>query len=165
MHDAVARDTGSIDGPPGATGEAEEFVRFFSQGFAMGDGEGFLEHFIPRLHPDHQGIKQPLASMAYGPAGFRRVFKPLFEVVPDLHGEVHRWGATSDGVLIEFTLTGTLGRSTFTLDVVDRFVLDGGLIRGVHTYYDPLPLLPVLLAHPLRVLRLLPRLIGRERRP
>lgn len=158
-HDAVPD-----DGPSDAPREAEEFVRFFSRGLAIGERDEFLAHFLSRMHPEHH-IKQPLASTAYGRAGFRRLFKPLFAVVPDLHGEIHRWGATGDGVLIEFTLRGTIGRRTFALDVVDRFVLDGGLMRGLHTYFDPLPLLPLMLTHPLRTLRLLPRLVRRERRP
>ena len=34
-----------------------------------------------------------------GQGGQRQVFRPPFRVMPDLHGEVVRWGATEDGVI------------------------------------------------------------------
>ena len=40
----------------------------------------------------------------------RRAFAAIFELIPDLTAEVHRWGATDDGVLIDFTLSGTVAR-------------------------------------------------------
>ena len=33
----------------------------------------------------------------------RRTFATLLEQIPDLTADLHRWGATADGVLIEFT--------------------------------------------------------------
>ncbi len=46
-----------------------------------------------------------------------------------LTAEVHRWGATSDGVLIEFTVRGTAGGAPISWQSVDRFVSQRGRTR------------------------------------
>ncbi|HEU4944443.1 MAG TPA: nuclear transport factor 2 family protein [Solirubrobacterales bacterium] len=70
----------------------------------------------------------------------QRVFAGLFELIPGLTGEVHRWGATEDGVLIEFTLSGTSGGKPIAWDAVDRFVLDeDGLATERISYFDSMP--------------------------
>lgn len=68
----------------------------------------------------------------------QRVFADLFELIPDLTGEVHRWGATEDGVLIEFILSGTTGGGPISWHAVDRFTLgDDGLATERISYFDP----------------------------
>lgn len=70
----------------------------------------------------------------------QRVFAGLFELIGDLTGEVHRWGATADGVLIEFTLSGTTGGKPIAWSAVDRFVLDeNGLATERVNYFDSMP--------------------------
>jgi len=67
-------------------------------------------------------------------------FAGLFELIPDLTGEVHRWGATEDGLLIEFTLSGTAGGKPISWGAVDRFVLgEDGLATERVTYFDSMP--------------------------
>ncbi|WP_169813271.1 nuclear transport factor 2 family protein [Nocardia vaccinii] len=153
------------DLPPDAPyREKAEFVAFFTAGIAKGNREEFIEHFMPRVLPD-ASQRQPLSRRGRGQAGFRRLFTAVFAAVPDLRGTVHRWAPTDDGVLIEFTLAGTLGHRNVSIDIVDRFVLHEGRIAAVDTYFDPTPLALPLLTHPLRALRLLPRFIssGAER--
>jgi ketosteroid isomerase-like protein len=145
------------------TAEQEEFVRYFAEGWAMGAGEPFFQHFLQRKHPDVL-LEQPLSRPARGEAGMRALFEPLFAAMPDLRGEVVRWGPTGDGVLIELTLRGTLGGRPLEWTVVDRIVLEDGLIRSRRSYFDPLPLLPALLSRPRTALRLLPGAIRRENR-
>ena len=146
------------DSLPGTTSsdDKDEFVAFFREGLAQGNRDAFIEHFLPRITQESRQ-RQPLSVHGAGPAGFRRLFGGVFDAVPDLHGVVHRWGPTDDGVLIEFTLLGTLGRRPIAVDVVDRIVLRDGHFVSNDTYFDPMPLLPRLLAHPLLALRLLPR--------
>jgi hypothetical protein len=68
------------------------------------------------------------------------VFAGLFELIPDLTGEMHRWGATEDGVLIEFTLSGTVGGKPIAWHAVDRFVLGAdGLATERINYFDSMP--------------------------
>jgi SnoaL-like domain len=71
----------------------------------------------------------------------QRAFAGLFELIPDLTAEVHRWGATEDGVLIEFTLSGTAGGGPISWDAVDRFVLGpDGLATERVSYFDSTPI-------------------------
>ena len=71
----------------------------------------------------------------------KRAFAELFELMPDLTATVHRWGATADGVLIEFTLSGTAGGGPIAWDVVDRFVVgEDGLASERVTYFDSMSL-------------------------
>lgn len=71
----------------------------------------------------------------------KRAFARLFELIPDLTAEVRRWGSTADGVLIEFTLSGTTGGSPVSWHAVDRFVLnEDGLAAERVSYFDSAPL-------------------------
>lgn len=71
----------------------------------------------------------------------KRTFADLLELIPDLTAEVHRWGATADGVLIEFVLTGTTGGRPISWHAVDRFVLDeDGLATERISYFDSAPI-------------------------
>lgn len=79
----------------------------------------------------------------------RRTFAALLGAIPDLTGEVHRWGATADGVLIEFTLSGTAGGGSIAWHAVDRFVLgDDGLATERISYFDPAPILTTIARRP-----------------
>jgi SnoaL-like protein len=69
----------------------------------------------------------------------KRIFAGLLAQIPDLTAEVHRWGATDDGVLIEFTLSGT-GADGVLIEwqAVDRFVIGAdGLATERVSYFDP----------------------------
>lgn len=71
----------------------------------------------------------------------KRAFAQLLELIPDLTAEVHRWGATADGVLIEFTLSGTAGRRPISWHAVDRFTLgEDGLATERVSYFDSAPI-------------------------
>lgn len=145
------------------TTSAAEFVEFFAAGWKLGarDADGFFRHFALRMHPDAVLI-QPVAAPARGPGALRELFAPLFEVVPDLHGEVQRWGETVDGVFIELTLRGHLGRRPVEWTVVDRIILEDGLIRERRSYFDPVPLLRAIASKPLAALPLLRTLVGKR---
>jgi hypothetical protein len=79
----------------------------------------------------------------------KRAFADLFDLIPDMTAEVHRWGATSDGVLIEFTVRGTAGGTPISWESVDRFILnDDGLATERFTYFDSLPLVLALARRP-----------------
>ena len=136
--------------------DAKEFVEFFAAGWQLGarDADGFFRHFGPRMHPDTVLI-QPIASLARGPGALQELFGPLFKSVPDLHGELKCWGETADGVFIELTLSGHLGRRPLEWTVVDRIILEDGLIRDRQSYFDPAPLLKAVALRPRSSLPLL----------
>jgi hypothetical protein len=141
---------------------AKEFVEFFAAGWKFGarDAEAFFRHFGPRMHPDTVLI-QPVARPARGPRALQELFGPLFKAMADLDGELKRWGETPDGVFIELTLRGHLGRKLVEWTVVDRIILEDGLIRERRSYFDPMPLLMSVALHPRASLPLLLSLFRR----
>jgi hypothetical protein len=68
-------------------------------------------------------------------------FTGLFELIPDLTAQVHRWGPHPDGVFIEFTLSGTLGGGPVSWRAVDSFdVGPDGLATKRVSFFDPAPI-------------------------
>lgn len=69
-------------------------------------------------------------------------FAGLFELIPDLIGQVHRWGPHADGVFVEFTLSGTLRDRPVSWRAVDSFDVgaDGRATKRI-SYFDPSPIL------------------------
>jgi ketosteroid isomerase-like protein len=140
-----------------------EFVEFFEAGWKLGarDADGCFRHFGPRMHPN-TALIQPIARPARGPHALEELFAPLFKAIPDLVGDLKRWGQTADGVFIELTLHGHLGSRPVEWTVVDRIILEDGLIRERRSYFDPTPLLK---AAALRPGASLPLLLSLFRRP
>jgi ketosteroid isomerase-like protein len=135
---------------------AKEFVDFFEAGWKLGarDADGFFRHFGPRMHPN-TALIQPIARTARGPGALRELFAPLFKAIPDLVGDLNRWGETSDGVFIELTLHGHLGGRAVEWTVADRIILEDGKIRERRSYFDPAPLLKAAALRPRASLPLL----------
>jgi hypothetical protein len=142
---------------------AREFVEFFEAGWRLGarDADGFFRHFGPRMHPD-TALIQPIAQPARGPHALEELFAPLFKAIPDLVGDLKRWGQTADGVFIELTLHGHLGSRPIEWTVVDRIILEDGLIRERRSYFDPAPLLKAAALRPRASLPLLLSLFRRR---
>ena len=145
-----------------ATGTSvEEFVEFFTDLWRVGatDPERFFAMLEARMTPETRLI-QPLARSVRGVAGARALFMPVFEAMPDMRSEVHRWGPTDDGVLIEHTLSGTLAGKAVRWTATDRFILgDDGRFLERRAYFDPLPLMVAMLMRPWVSVKLLPGLL------
>ena len=78
-----------------------------------------------------------------------RAFAELFELITEMRAEVHRWGATEDGVLIEFTISGNAAGKPISWDGVDRFVIGAdGLATERVSYFDSGPLALTLARRP-----------------
>ncbi|HEY2631992.1 MAG TPA: nuclear transport factor 2 family protein [Solirubrobacteraceae bacterium] len=123
---------------------AADFVKRFSEFWHA----PVVERLNTLLAPDAR-LAAPMVPTTYGLEAGRRSFAELFELIPDMTAEVHRWGATSDGVLIEFTVRGTTNGVPVCWESVDRFVLnEDGLATERFTYFDSLPLVLTLLRHP-----------------
>jgi ketosteroid isomerase-like protein len=116
--------------------EAAEFVERFAEAWSRPTGA----RLAALCHPDVR-LVQPMMRETRGNTAGERAFDQLLELVPDLHAEVHRHGVTEDGVLIEFSLIGTLARRPYSWHVVDRITLEDGLVRERISYFDSLPLL------------------------
>jgi ketosteroid isomerase-like protein len=128
---------------------AAAWVAMFAEGWGNPvDTDTFCDHFDPWFDPEVR-MMQPSVRPTVGRKGFREAFaRPLFTLVPDLHGTVENWSAKGDVVYIELRLEGTVGRRRFTLHTCDRIKLrDGKAVERV-AYLDPAPLLKAVAASP-----------------
>jgi len=128
---------------------AAAWVAMFAEGWANpGDTDTFCDHFDPWFHPDVRMI-QPSVSPTVGREAFREQFaRPLFELIPDLHGTVEHWAASGDVVYIELRLEGTIGGRPFTLHTCDRIKLRDGKALERVAYLDPAPMLKAVARSP-----------------
>jgi ketosteroid isomerase-like protein len=112
--------------------QAADFVRRFEEYWRSPRTADLGTVLAERAH-----LTAPLTPTVETRAEGARGFAELLELIPDLGVEVHRWGATADGVLIEFTMGGTVAGGPISWDVVDRFVVgDDGLATERVTYFD-----------------------------
>jgi ketosteroid isomerase-like protein len=124
--------------------QAADFVRRFTEFWQAPAVEG-LDNVLAL----DARLSAPMTPTTHGLDAGKRAFAELFELIPDMTAEVHRWGATQDGVLIEFTVSGTAGGAPVCWESVDRFVLnEDGLATERITYFDSLPLMLLLLRRP-----------------
>ena len=126
----------------------------------MNAGADFVERFASYWRaPSAEGLDALLAPdvLLVAPmtpttrtlAEGKRAFASILDLVPDLTAEVHRWGQTEDGVLIEFTLSGTAGGAPVSWDAVDRVVLRAdGLASARISYFDTGPLIRTVALRP-----------------
>ncbi len=124
------------------------------------DAEGFVRRFeefwrapaperLDTVLAEKVRLSAPMVPTTHTLAEGKRAFADLFELIPDMTAEVHRWGATEDGVLIEFTASGTAGGGPVSWRAVDRFTLgEDGLAIERDTYFDSLPLVLTLARRP-----------------
>lgn len=104
---------------------------------------------LDRLLAADVRLVAPMTPATNGLAAGKRTFATLYRLVPDLTAEVHRWGATEDGLLIEFTASGSVSGMPISWDAVDRFVLgDDGLASERISYFDSAPIAAAVLRHP-----------------
>jgi hypothetical protein len=123
---------------------AADFVRRFEEFWRAPAPERLDTLLAPEAR-----LSAPMIPTTHGLEAGRRAFADLFELISDMTVEVHRWGATSDGVLIEFTVRGRAGGFPVSWESVDRFVLDEeGLATVRFTYFDSLPLVLTLARRP-----------------
>jgi hypothetical protein len=127
----------------------EEWVAGFAEGWrAPGGPDAFVAHFRALLADDVRLIQPQLPTIVGFDAFERRFVRPLFALIPDLHGDVERWAARDDALYVELTLRGTLGRRALAWRACDRIVLRDGLAVERESYYDPTPLLAALARAP-----------------
>jgi ketosteroid isomerase-like protein len=123
---------------------AADFVRRFAEFWRAPDPQRLDTLLAPEAK-----LSAPMIPTTHGLEAGRRTFADLFELIPDMTAEVHRWGATVDGVLIEFTVRGVTAGRPISWESVDRFVLDErGLATQRFTYFDSLPLVLTVARRP-----------------
>jgi ketosteroid isomerase-like protein len=141
--------------------EAAGWVKMFAAGWAdPKDADSFCDHFDPWLHPEVRMIQPGLPTMV-GKHAFREEFaRPLFALVPDLHGTVEGWSSSGDRIYIELRLEGSVGGRRFEMRNCDRIILREGRAIERVAYLDPAPLLKAVALSP----RSWPRFAGTQLR-
>jgi len=126
----------------------------------VSDAAGFVERFTAYWRaPSVEGLDEllapdvrlvaPMTPTTHTLEDGKRAFAAVLELTPDLSADVHRWGATDDGVLIELTLSGSTAGVTFSWRAVDHVVLrEDGLASERVSYFDSGPLVSRVLRHP-----------------
>jgi ketosteroid isomerase-like protein len=140
---------------------AAAWVAMFAEGWANPvDTDTFCDHFDPWFDDEVRMI-QPSVRPTVGRRAFREQFaRPLFTLVPGLHGTVENWAVSGDLLYIELRLEGTVGKREFTLHTCDRIKLRDGKATERVAYLDAAPLLKAVAASP----RAWPRLIRTQLR-
>jgi SnoaL-like domain len=124
--------------------QAERFVRGFAEGWSAPHPDAWNDLFVPDAV-----FEQPLLVSGQGLPLFQGEFARLFALLPDMKGEIVRWGLAEDAVLIELACTASAGGRTLRFVVVDRCVLDGdGLCTCRTTYMNPIPVALALASRP-----------------
>lgn len=115
---------------------AADFVRRFEEFWAAPS----RERLAAVIAPDAR-LVAPMTPTTHNLDDGWQSFAQLLELMPGLSTTVHRWGATADGVLIEFSMSGTAGGAPISWEVVDRFTLrPDGLATERITYFDSVPI-------------------------
>lgn len=123
---------------------AADFVRRFAEYWRAPTPEGLDAILAERVR-----LVAPMTPTTHTLAEGRSAFAELLELIENLAAEVHRWGATEDGVLIEFTLSGYAGGKPISWTAVDRFALgEDGLATERVSYFDSLPIAAAAAARP-----------------
>lgn len=123
---------------------AADFARRFTDFWAAPAPERLGE-----LLAEDVRLIAPMTPTTHTLADGERAFAAIFGLVPDLTAEVHGWGATEDGVLIDFTLSGTAGGAPIEWHAVDRIAIGAdGLGTERVSYFDSLPLVLTLARRP-----------------
>jgi hypothetical protein len=117
--------------------EADDFARRFAEYWSTPTTDG-----LSGLLRDDVRLAAPLTPTTENLDDGRLTMAGLFELIPDITGQVHRWGPHPDGLFIEFTLRGTLNGGPVSWRAVDSFELDdAGMASERVSYFDPTPLL------------------------
>jgi hypothetical protein len=128
---------------------AGAWVEMFAEGWANPvDADTFCDHFEPHFQEDVRMI-QPSVRPVVGKRAFREEFaRPLFDLVPDLHGTVESWAASGDTIYIELRLEGTIGKRPFTMHTCDRITLRDRKAVERFAYLDASPLIKAVARSP-----------------
>jgi ketosteroid isomerase-like protein len=115
------------------------FVEQFAAGWQSGSLEAFLDAFAPVIDPDVRLIHPPLPTTR-GWDGFVGFATSVFELLPDVRGQLVGWTPTTNGVAIDLDLVGTLAGKPLRLRTHDVIELRDGrvLSRRAHLAHGTL---------------------------
>jgi SnoaL-like protein len=134
---------------PAPSDAARAWVEMFTEGWRSPQGpDAFADHFEPWLDPEIRLI-QPQLPPIVGLAAFRERFvRPLFTLLPDLHGTVEGWAARGDTIYIELRLEGSVAGRAVTMHTCDRITLRNGVATERVAHLDPTPMVAAIARTP-----------------
>jgi hypothetical protein len=128
---------------------AETWVAGFAEGWRAPTGpDAFVAHFHKLLSPDVRLIQPQLPTLVGHRAFLEGFARPVFALIPDLHGKVERWATDGEELYIELTVSGTLGGRPVSWRVCDRVTLLDGMAVERESYFDPTVLIGGVLKRP-----------------
>jgi hypothetical protein len=123
---------------------AADFARRFAEFWSSPSADR-----LAMLLADDVRLVAPMTPVTHTLADGERAFSAIFDLIPDLTAEVHGWGATDSGVLIDLTLSGSAGGAPISWRAVDRIEIgEDGLATERVSYFDPLPLILAIARRP-----------------
>jgi hypothetical protein len=123
---------------------AADFARRFAEFWAAPSPD-----LLDDLLAEDVRLVAPMTPVTHNLADGKRAFATIFDLIPDLTAEVHGWGATESGVLIDFTLSGSAGGAPISWAAVDRIAIgEDGLATERISYFDSLPLILAVARRP-----------------
>ena len=129
---------------PAAEERAADLVRRFEEFWASRSVD-----LLDAIFVEDARLEAPMTPTTHTLADAKRAFAGVFELMPDLSVDVHGWGATESGVLINFTLSGSAGGAPVSWTAVDRFAIrEDGLATERISYFDSLPLVLAIARRP-----------------
>jgi SnoaL-like domain len=123
---------------------AADFVRRFAEFWSAPAADR-----LAILLADEVRLVAPMTPVTHTLADGEKAFAAIFRLIPDLTAEVHGWGATESGVLIDFTLSGSAGGAPISWRAVDRIAIrEDGLASERVSHFDSLPLILAIARRP-----------------
>lgn len=126
---------------------AAEEANAFVEKFIAAWSDPTVERLQELTHPDVV-LEQPMMPRMAGKEAAREGFGRLLSLFPGIRGDVLRWSAEDNLVLIEMRMIVPAGSRPLEWDLVDRIELEGGLVRERITYMDSLPIVVGVLTRP-----------------
>jgi hypothetical protein len=89
---------------------------------------------------DDVTLIQPLAPPLHGKNAARKAFRKILTRFPGMQGDVHGGLGSDNLVFIDWTMIVPIGRGEQRISVIDKVILEDGLVRERIAYFDPSPL-------------------------
>jgi SnoaL-like protein len=123
---------------------AADFVRRFAEFWTAPSPDR-----LAMVLADDVRLVAPMTPVTHDLAAGEKAFAGIFALIPDLTAEVHDWGATESGVMIDFTLSGHAGGAPISWRAVDRIAIgEDGLATERVSHFDSLPLILAIARRP-----------------
>ncbi|SDM35104.1 nuclear transport factor 2 family protein [Allokutzneria albata] len=123
--------------------EAAHIVERFTEAWSRMDPDAFTPLFRPDVRLIH-----PMDRNTRGIDEAREFMRRTMALIPDLRYDVHGWAHGSGHVLIWGRLHGTLGGRPVEWPLVDKIVLQDGLIAERVAYFDSMDVITAVLRRP-----------------